>query len=159
MTPRPAPPRCRCGCGALSPQGNQGGFATRACYQLWLLRQRPPPDDAQITALRREGKSLEAIAREVRLGEAVVRHRLRALGVKAPKKPVSAEHARRVRRQAEAPAEPKQNSSRSSMPWARVGTYVHPPLSAAWHYGCPVCARRMIGPLLAEVPGWRGVRL
>lgn len=148
MTARPSPPRCRCGCGALAPLGNQGGFATRACYQLWHARQRPPIDDARITHLRREGKSLEAIAREVRLGEAVVRHRLRALGVKAPKKPVSAAHAKRVRRQAEAPAEPKRNSSRSSLPWARIGTYVHPKLGA-WTYQCPCCARAILGPMVA----------
>ena len=148
MDARPSPPRCRCGCGALSPQGNQGGFATRACYQLWLLRQRPPPDDAEITALRLGGASLEAIAREVGRSEGMVRHRLRALGVKPPERPVSAEHARRVQRQAEAPAAPKRSASRSSLPWARIGTYQHPPLGP-WTYQCSVCARAILGPMVA----------
>jgi hypothetical protein len=145
MSWRPAPPRCRCGCNELAPQGNAGGFASKGCYLLWAARQSQPIDDARITTLRRGGMSLEAIAKTVGRSEGAIRRRLHTLGVAAPERPPPATPKRVHRWTGQAPPAIK----RSSVPWARVGTYQHPPLGP-WTFGCPCCAARILGPMVAS---------
>ena len=123
----------------------------------------PPDRVALLRELRASGMPYQDIAHAMGISKSTVCGKAQRLGLPSLDVPLKRRPGVKVGRPAKMkPVAPKRVAAPAiraqrapTAPAPRERTF-RPLL---WSFGCPCCARHLIGPLLAEAPGWKGVRL